>query len=73
MMVFDFKKIFTFWRQSKSIFDLGEVEDHGQLVYLSTGRHDGRDAQFFLYDAEGQLVVVNVVRLIQGRQVTLER
>lgn len=72
-MVFDLKQICTFWWRSESIFDLGEVEDHGQLVYLSTGRHDGGDAQFFLYDAESQLVVVNAARLVQGRHVTLER
>lgn len=65
--------MFTFWWQSESVFDLREVEDHGQLIDLPTGGHDGGDAQLFLYDAEGQLVVVNAVPLIQRRHVTVER
>lgn len=57
--------------------DLAEVEDHGQLVYLSavgqvTRRHDGRDAQLLLQDTKSELVVVNGTGLIQRGHVTEE-
>lgn len=66
---------FTFGWHTEGILDLGEVEDHGQLVYLSTvgqviGRHDRRDAQLSLQDAIGQLDVVHSTGLIQGGHVT---
>ena len=68
---------FTFCWHSESALDLGEVQHHGQLVYLTTvgqvtSRHDGGDAQLLLQHAEGQLVVVNSAGLVQGRHVAVE-
>ena len=70
-------QMFTFCRHSEGLLDLGEIEDHGQLVYLTTvgqvaGSHDRRDAQLLLQNAESQLVVVNRAGLIQGGHVTVE-
>lgn len=67
---------FTFCWRSEGLLDLCEVEDHGQLVYLTgigqvTGRHDRWDAQLLLQDAKSQLVVVNSAGFIQGGHVTV--
>lgn len=70
-------QVFTLRLQREAVFDLGEVQHHGQLVYLLAvgqvaGRHDRGDAQLLLQDAEGQLVVVNAAGLVQGRHVAVE-
>lgn len=66
-----------FSRSTEGLLDLAEVEDHRQLVYLSTvgqvaRRHDRRDAQLLLQDTKGQLIVVNGIGLVQGGHVTGE-
>lgn len=67
----------TFPLHSESFLDLCEVKHHGQFVDLSavgqiSSRHDGRDAQLLLQNAEGQLVVVKSVGLIQRGHVSVE-
>lgn len=71
-------KTFTFRWHRECVLDLGEVEDHGQLVYLATvgqvaGRHDRRDTQLLLQNAEGQLVIMNGTGLVQGGHVSVEK
>lgn len=66
-----------FGGSTEGLLDLAEVEDHGQLVYLSTvgqvaSGHDRRDAQLLLQDTKCQLIVVNSTGLIQRRHVTGE-
>lgn len=70
--------LITFGWCRESLLDLGEVQHHGQLVYLTTfckliGGHDWRDAQLLLQNAKGQLVVVNSVGLIQSGHVTVKK
>lgn len=66
-----------FGGSTEGLLDLAEVEDHGQLVYLSTvgqvaSGHDRRDSQLFLQDTKRQLIVVNGTGLIQRGHVTAE-
>lgn len=66
-----------FGGSTEGLLNLAEVEDHGQLVYLSTvgqvaSRHDRRDAQLLLQDTKRQLIVVNGTGLIQGGHVAGE-
>lgn len=71
-------QISWFSRSAEGLLDLAEVQDHGQLVYLSTvgqvaSRHDRRDAQLLLQDTERQLIIVSGTGLVQRGQVTAEK
>lgn len=62
----------------KHLIELAEVHDHGEFVGLYHGRHlfarhAGRDDKFPLCHVETQLVVLLLVSLIQGIEVTEER
>lgn len=65
-------------RVLEHLVELGQVHHHGQLVRLPhrghlSACHDGRNAQLFLSNIEGQLVILLHILLIQRVKISEEQ